>query len=142
MSINTGEYIDRKFKIMDAVKKVILYEKILTSPNLIGLLESGLFTYVDGYIYYSNDLIKIRYDLLDAPNGDKLDEHELFDYIEDIFDLNDGERVNSSTPIDSYRYHRMAYVISDKVNFGISNVMMVPYLHDRKIYLNKPKMNT
>lgn len=137
-----GDYVSRKFKLFDSVSGEIIYQRILKFEVMIGLLESGLFTFVDGHIYYSNDVIKIRYDLLHKLNGDKIKEHEAFDYINDIFDLKAGERIRSLTPIDSYKDHKMAYVIQDMVNFGISTVMLVPYLHDRKIYLNKPKMNT
>lgn len=40
---------------------------------------SGLFTYADGHIYFSNNGIKIRYDLIESNKGLNLDEKEVFD---------------------------------------------------------------
>ena len=42
----------------------VLYEQPINNPTLIGRLKSGLYTFVDGHIYYNNDVIKIRYDLI------------------------------------------------------------------------------
>ena len=36
----------------------------------------------------------------------------------------------------------MAYVTSDKVNFSTCKVKYAPYLHEKKIYLNRIKTNT
>ena len=33
-------------------------------PPLVGRLLSGLFTFVDGHIYFSNNVIKVRYDIV------------------------------------------------------------------------------
>ena len=104
---------------------------------MIGRLEQGMYTLSDGYIYYNNHIIKIRYDLIDRQDGDKYRENEIFDYYFDIFVLAPGEKAISGTPIDSYRDHKMAYIISDKVNYGITKIFYVPYLHDKKIYLNR-----
>ena len=44
--------------------KTIEIESYLEFTPLIGRLESGLYTFVDGHIYYNNNCIKIRYDLI------------------------------------------------------------------------------
>jgi hypothetical protein len=54
------------FKIFDLESKDILYETSLDNENVIGRLKSGLFTLVNGHMYYSNNVIKIRYDLLQS----------------------------------------------------------------------------
>lgn len=69
-------------------------------------------------------------------------ENEVFDYYTDIFQLNPGERVKSGTPLDSIRSHKMAYVTSDKENFSTSKVKYTPYLHEKKLFLNRFKLNT
>ena len=33
--------------------------------ELIGRLKSNLYTFVGGHIYYNNNVIKIRYDIID-----------------------------------------------------------------------------
>lgn len=45
----------------------IIYTSLVSFRPLIGRLESGLYTFVDGHIYYNNNVIKIRYDLLEGP---------------------------------------------------------------------------
>lgn len=37
---------------------------IIKSEALVGRLLSGLYTFVNGHIYFNNNVIKIRYDLL------------------------------------------------------------------------------
>ena len=52
------------FKIFDLVKREMEFSIEITNTELIGRLLSGLYTFVDGHIYYNNNVIKIRYDLL------------------------------------------------------------------------------
>lgn len=52
----------------------MIFEKIIKNKTLIGRLESGLYTFVDGHIYYSNNVIKIRYDLISSKMGQKYEE--------------------------------------------------------------------
>ena len=42
----------------------ILYDNQVFDPELIGRLTSMLYCFVDGHIYYNNNVIKMRYDLL------------------------------------------------------------------------------
>ena len=57
---------------------------------MIGRLLSGLHTFVDGHIYYSNNVIKIRYDIISSDNSGSFKENELFDYYFNIFPIDDG----------------------------------------------------
>lgn len=52
----------------------VVYEILISYKPLIGRLESGQYTFVDGHIYYSNNVIKIRYDLIESPQGEKYSE--------------------------------------------------------------------
>ena len=54
------------FKIFDLENQTIMYENDLRFPELIGRLKSGLYAFVGGHIYYNNNVIKIRYDLLEG----------------------------------------------------------------------------
>lgn len=80
---------------------------------MIGRLLSGLYTFVDGHIYYNNNVIKIRYDLINTENSYQYKENEIFDYYFDIFDLDEGLAVRSNTPLESITAHRFAYIITD-----------------------------
>ena len=42
----------------------VIYELTIDNPILTGRLRSGLFEVVDGHIYFNNNVIKIRYDLI------------------------------------------------------------------------------
>lgn len=44
--------------------------------------------------------------------------------------------------MDSMKSHRFAYVISDTMRQKPMRILILPYLHERRIYLNRKKMNT
>jgi len=127
---------EKRFKIYDMTKKLIEIESVLEFKPLIGRLESGLYTFVDGHIYYNNNVIKIRYDLFNS-YGNTYKENEIFDYYFDIFELSPGERVKAKTPLDSTKSHRLAYIVSNKESYSTQKIILMPYLHENKIYLNK-----
>ena len=41
---------------------------------------SDLYTFEDGYIYYKNNVIKIRHDLINSAESEKYSENDIFDY--------------------------------------------------------------
>ena len=60
--------------------------------ELIGRLLSGLYTFVDGHIYYNNNVIKIRFDILSqSRNIQDFNEFEIFDYYRDVIKLENKE---------------------------------------------------
>ena len=63
----------------------VTHESLIKQKSLIGRLASGMYTFVDGHIYYNNNVIKIRYDILDKPHSQKYTEFEIFDFYFDIF---------------------------------------------------------
>jgi len=46
----------------------MIYECNVKNPDLLGRLKSGLFDVVDGHIYFNNNVIKIRYELINSKN--------------------------------------------------------------------------
>jgi hypothetical protein len=50
--------------IYDIQNKKIEHEQILTWKRLIGRLKSGLYKAAAGHLYFGNNVIKIRYDIL------------------------------------------------------------------------------
>lgn len=101
------------FKIFDLETKDIIYETNLENNNLIGRLKTGLFTLVNGYMYYSNNVIKIRYDLLETNKNIQFKESQMFDIYLNCFKLEPGEKVKANTPLNDIKYHRFVYIISD-----------------------------
>lgn len=57
------------FKIFCLNDSEIEYETELENEDLIGRLKSGLFIVTNGHIYYKNNVIKIRYDLIERNKG-------------------------------------------------------------------------
>ena len=92
----------------------------------MGILKSGLYKFVEGHIYFNNNTIKIRYDLLGC-YGDKLarndllgskdtqilKENDVFNYYINIIPQKDGIRMKSFSPLDSLGEHRMIYLNHD-----------------------------
>lgn len=70
----------------------------ITRKEVLGIMQSGYFTFVDGHIYHNNDVIKLRYDLLETGNSltESITENEFFDRYENIFPLRPGCRLSSS----------------------------------------------
>ena len=69
-------------------------------------------------------------------------EYDIFDFYFNIFDLRKNETVKASTPLDSFRSHRFGYVLTNSNDLEPKRVMITPYLHDTRIYLNRIKINT
>ena len=75
--------------IVETNSQKTIYSGDVSNPELLGRLKSQTFAISKGHIYYNNQLIKIRYDLL-SPD---ICEHDVFDYYENILDLNENEKV-------------------------------------------------
>ena len=52
------------FKIYDIETADVDFTITIKDEEVIGRLISGLYTFVNGHIYFNNNVIKIRYDLL------------------------------------------------------------------------------
>jgi hypothetical protein len=50
----------------DAKKKEKVIEIVITSGEMIGRFKSGLFKIAQGHIYFNNDVIKVRQDLINS----------------------------------------------------------------------------
>ena len=83
----------------DQGNKMILSQRI-ENKELIGRLKSMLYHLVDGHIYYNNQIIKIRYDLLrNSKTSNDYDENEVFDFYENILMLEENEKVLTTMPV-------------------------------------------
>jgi hypothetical protein len=95
----------------DSNESNTLYHGKVTNTTLIGRLISTLYSFVDGHIYYNNDVIKIRYDLLrGGKNVNDLDECEVFDFYQNILQLKGKEFIRFGTPLAQHVSHRLIYV--------------------------------
>ena len=87
--INSAEsdQVVSSLKLFDINQNKTTYEIKLTNETLIGRLKSGLFTVNQGHIYFNNNFIKIRYDLIFSGQNYKYKEEQIFDFYSGIFDL-------------------------------------------------------
>ena len=71
-----------------------------------------MYTFVSGHIYYNNNVIKLRYDLIHGTDNPlKYNENETFDYYDDILKLNEKEKVKANTPLVSFSDKKFAYIL-------------------------------
>jgi hypothetical protein len=90
----------------------------------------------NGCIYFNNTVVKIRYDLLDKRDA-LLTSDQVFDSYPDIFNIDEDQYIKFGTPLKSLQSHRFAYIINDSSKTQCNIVRMMPFLHERRIYLNK-----
>ena len=83
----------------------------INNPMFTGRLKSGNYLLAGGHIYFSNNIIKIRYDCLIENSSYK--EYEIFDYYPDVFMLKQSERIIANCPLFSPTFHRLVYFIKN-----------------------------
>lgn len=93
-------------------------------------------------MYFGNEVIKIRYELIDKGNSAQYHEEEIFDQYKDIFSLKDGQKILSQCPLCSIYFHRLVYIIKSPITLKPSRVVILPYLHENRIYLTRDKPHT
>jgi hypothetical protein len=109
------------------------------NKELVGRLKSGLFFLVNGHMYYNNNIIKIRYDLLRGGAIKEWKEIEIFDYYEDNINLETNERVLANMPVSQHDAHRLIFMTKNKKSMKRSRILVLPYLHERQLYYSKLK---
>lgn len=130
------------FKIFDLESQEIEFETIIYDKELSGRLESGMYTFVGGHYYYNNNVIKIRYDLILNNRNIQYAAEDILTTYKNCFILEPNERVRTDTPLNSYQSHRLAFIITDKLKEKPLRVLIVPHLHERRIYMNRMKPST
>ena len=126
-------------KIYDLNNSKILWQSQIKKTELIGRLKSSLYTLVGGHMYFNNNIIKIRYDLLRKKNLKDLEEYEVFDFYENILALESNETIITKMPTCSLKYHRLVYFSKNKKDLRPNKVTILPFLHERKIILSRNK---
>lgn len=101
-----------------------------------------MYTFASGHYYFNNNVIKIRYDLILGNTENQYTAEEIYDTYNNIFLMTPNERVRTDSPLNSYQSHRLAYIIVDKERKNATRVLVVPYLHENRIYLNRMKPST
>ena len=86
-------------------------------------------------------MYKIRYDLLENQCGNHYNENNIFDKYSSLLDLDYKEMILCNAPLLSHDHHRMVYISSNQKLLKPKRIIILPYLHERKIYLNQIEMN-
>lgn len=73
-----------------------------------------MYTFEDGHIYYNNEVIKIRYDLINSVDKNKYGETQIFDHYCNIFQLKKGLKIMANTPLCSIKSHKFVYTVKDQ----------------------------
>jgi hypothetical protein len=135
---NAKDKRDKFVTIYDIDQEKIIVRIKITNQEIIGRLKSNLYNFTEGHIYYNNKVIKIRYDLLDTFKGGEIKENQLFDHYSDVINLkNKHNEVESGTPLQTCLYNRLAYIIRNTKELTCKKLLILPYLHERRIYLNR-----
>ena len=146
VSKEVGKMNFEKDPIFITIKDLKFKDKIIidceiTDNEMKGIFVSDKYTLIDGHIYYNNNVIKLRYDLMQQ-YGPGQEYHSIyFNIYNNILQLGPTETVKMNSPLDSQLTHKFAYII---VNHALEpkRLTMLPYLHERKIYMNRIKQNT
>ena len=109
---------------------------------MYGRLQQGNFKFIGDHIYYGENVIKIRYDLIESVHSIDYSARQIFDVYRNIFDLQDNKQVLVNGPFVSYAMNKLIYVIKDTEKNVLSKLMVLPYLHENKIKMLRNKMNT
>ena len=89
---NRKDKRDKFITIYCIRKEKILLQMQVKDSELIGRLKSNLYTLVGGHIYYNNNVIKIRYDLIDECE-EQLPENQVFDDYTNVLTLRENDYV-------------------------------------------------
>lgn len=69
---NAKDRRDKFVTLYDLEKERIMVRVEVKSPEIIGRLKSNLYNFVGGHIYYGNNVIKVRYDILKNFRGSEI----------------------------------------------------------------------
>lgn len=119
-----------------------VFDDDIHAEDLKGVFKSGHYTLIDGHMYFRNQVIKIRYELMSEYSVSDLSIDCIFNRYPEVLELADNDVVKAKSPLNAMQSHRFAYVILNPIDLIPKRVMMMPYLHERKIYLNRIKKNT
>ena len=133
---NTHNKRDKFITFFDLDKSKKVFSLMVTNMEIIGRLKSNLYSFIDGHIYYNNKVIKVRYDLIEKNQGE-IGQDLLFDHYADVIMLeHKSDYISSGTPLKTCMYNRLAYIIMNMNLLSTRKLLILPYLHERKIHLN------
>lgn len=145
----------RQLRIIDLSTQKCIFKNEMTAQmsQVTGRMKSGDFVLHNGHMYFDNTVVKIRYDLIQKGifgAHEPLTDEQVFDIYDKILDLEHDESIMISYPYQGWRSHKIIYVIhqnhkefpsiyKDDDRFIHKKVVIMPYLHERKIHVGRFK---
>lgn len=131
---------DEQIRFYDLENYQLLLTSRETDHELFGRVKSRDFILLDGHLYFNNSIIKLRYDILRSQANSKLS--DIASIYNKVLDLEEGEMVNNRMPIISDKYHKLVYMTKNQPESKAKKLKILPYLHERKVYLSEVDPNT
>ena len=135
MISEVNNFDGKVFKLYNLKGFKLLFEIKINCRKILSILNRDNLTITNGHIYYGNNVLKIRYDLITNVNSSQYSVSNMFDFYKNIIDIAPGKRILSQSPKDSQKSHKFVYIISDPINMQSRQILVTPHLHDRKIML-------
>jgi len=129
--------VGRTFKLFNCKTSKIMASFKVTDEEILGRFKSGLYTLVDGHFYFGNSVIKVRYDVLEKDLTTTVTEANLFDKYSNLLDLHSSETVQTKNPLLCIDSRRVLYLTRNFKKLQPKRLIMLPFLHERKVFLQK-----
>lgn len=91
------------------------------------------FSIIDAHMYFGDVVIKFNYRLMREDNNLPLRTTAIT--YTNVLGLKSDEIVSKYKPMDSVKYNRLLYTTLNKGGFSPLQVSILPYLHERRVYL-------
>ena len=85
-------------KIWDTNADKIIFENYIMNKSLIGIFQTSCFIYVGDHLYFNNNVIKIRTDLM-VKNNRNVPEEFLFCEYTNIINVHKNEHIKINSPL-------------------------------------------
>jgi hypothetical protein len=125
--------------VYDLKKKQELVHSWIKDLDLIGQFKANLYKFIDGHLYVENSVFKFRYENAYRSNTKEIQESQLVNKYSDILNLERGEIIIGKICLLSINESKQLYLYTNNKKRGPIKILILPFLHDRKIFLNKAK---
>jgi hypothetical protein len=96
---------------------------------LFNILKSPDFKIIDGHIYFNNNVVKLRYDLIRKVRQYSLSSVAIM--FKGVLKLqSEMDQVNSYMPLLASKFKKLVYFTQNKREFKPKQIFILPYLHE------------
>ena len=89
-------------KIFDLHNKhKVILDTVVQDPDMKGIFVSGDYVLNNGHIYFNNNVIKLRYDLMQQFGTSEENQEIIFNKYFEILKLSEHESIKTNSPMDS-----------------------------------------